>query len=173
VNNAYAEAAAAKARIEIRNADTERDEKVKLEGATEAVRRVVAMLTGGAAAPVAAPARPAEPLPHGRGSEAVRPAEPLPHGRGSERVWPEPASEDPYIDSFLCTSCNDCFKINNRLFAYDGNKQAYIADARAGTFAELVKAAEGCPAKCIHPGTPRPDDQTVTPQLLAKADRLK
>ena len=40
------------------------------------------------------------------------------------------------------------------MFAYNDNKQAYIKDASAGTFAQLVKAAEKCPAAIIHPGTP-------------------
>ena len=45
----------------------------------------------------------------------------------------------------------------------------YLDLGANGTFAELVKAAEGCPAKCIHPGTPRPGDRTATPQLIARA----
>ena len=61
---------------------------------------------------------------------------------------------EPYIDSALCTSCNDCINMNSRLFAYDDNKQAYIKDAKAGTFAQLVQAAEKCPAGIIHPGSP-------------------
>jgi hypothetical protein len=46
-------------------------------------------------------------------------------------------------------------------------------NARAGTFAELVKAAEGCPAKCIHPGTPRPDDATATRRVRARAAKFQ
>ena len=61
---------------------------------------------------------------------------------------------EPYIETARCTTCNECTNINNRLFAYDENKQAYIKDARAGTFAQLVQAAEKCPAAIIHPGTP-------------------
>ena len=61
---------------------------------------------------------------------------------------------EPYIDTALCTSCNDCLDINRQLFAYDENKQAYIKDARAGTFKQLVQAAEKCPAAIIHPGDP-------------------
>lgn len=133
--------------------------KAKLEGATQAIYRVVSLLTSTKLqAPAAAPA----PVPD-QDSVDVPPA---------PAAAIEEAPVDAYIDSFLCTSCNDCFKINPRLFAYDGNKQAFIADARAGSFAELVKAAEGCPARCIHPGTPRPDDATATPQLRAKAARL-
>jgi pyruvate-ferredoxin/flavodoxin oxidoreductase len=40
------------------------------------------------------------------------------------------------------------------MFVYDENKQAYIKDATAGTFKELVQAAEKCTAEIIHPGTP-------------------
>jgi pyruvate-ferredoxin/flavodoxin oxidoreductase len=40
------------------------------------------------------------------------------------------------------------------MFAYNANKQAYIKDATAGTFAQLVMAAEKCPVTAIHPGTP-------------------
>jgi ferredoxin len=82
-------------------------------------------------------------------------------------------SEEPYIDTFLCTSCNDCMKVNPLLFRYDANKQASIADARAGTFAELVKAAEGCPARCIHPGLPRADDATATASVRARAAQFQ
>ena len=60
----------------------------------------------------------------------------------------------PYIDTALCTTCDDCININKKLFGYNDDKQAYIKDASAGTFAQLVKAAEKCPAEIIHPGTP-------------------
>jgi ferredoxin len=72
----------------------------------------------------------------------------------------------------LCTSCNDCTDINPRLFKYDGNKQAFIADAAAGTYAELVRAAKKCPAKCIHPGQPRSDDSSATPKLIEQAAKF-
>ncbi|MEN8144279.1 MAG: 2-oxoacid:acceptor oxidoreductase family protein [Gemmatimonadota bacterium] len=61
---------------------------------------------------------------------------------------------EPYIDTALCTTCDDCLNINKKMFAYDENKQAYIKDPRAGTFKQLVQAAEICPAAIIHPGTP-------------------
>jgi pyruvate-ferredoxin/flavodoxin oxidoreductase len=74
---------------------------------------------------------------------------------------PAPAVEEeeglamePYIDTPLCTTCHECTNMNKKMFAYNENKQAYIKDARAGTFAGLVQAAERCPAKIIHPGTP-------------------
>ncbi|HEY0673645.1 MAG TPA: 2-oxoacid:acceptor oxidoreductase family protein [Longimicrobiales bacterium] len=61
---------------------------------------------------------------------------------------------EAYIETARCTSCNECTNLNNRMFAYDANKQAYIKDIQAGTFAQLVTAAERCPAGLIHPGTP-------------------
>ena len=61
---------------------------------------------------------------------------------------------EPYIQSELCTACNECTNLNKKMFAYNDKKQAYIKDPRAGTFRELVMAAEKCPVAIIHPGTP-------------------
>lgn len=61
---------------------------------------------------------------------------------------------EAWIETARCTSCNECTNLNGRLFAYDDNKQAYIADVHAGTFAQIVQAAERCPAGIIHPGEP-------------------
>ncbi|NNL31487.1 MAG: ferredoxin, partial [Gemmatimonadetes bacterium] len=66
----------------------------------------------------------------------------------------EPILAEPWIETARCTTCNECTNLNGRMFAYDENKQAYIKDALAGTFAELVQAAERCPAGIIHPGEP-------------------
>ncbi len=77
-----------------------------------------------------------------------------------EAASAEPEEEDdglsmePYIETARCTTCNECTNLNNRLFKYNDAKQAYIADAKAGTFKEIVMAAERCPAGIIHPGTP-------------------
>lgn len=77
--------------------------------------------------------------------------------------------DEPYVDCALCTTCNECTNLNSRLFQYNAEKQAFIADAAAGSFAELVKAAELCPARCIHPGRPRSDDPSATPELIERA----
>ncbi len=61
---------------------------------------------------------------------------------------------EPYIESARCTTCDECTNINKRLFAYNDAKQAYIKDAKGGTFRELVTAAERCPVAIIHPGAP-------------------
>jgi ferredoxin len=64
------------------------------------------------------------------------------------------AFDDPWIDTPLCTSCNDCLEINSQLFVYDEEKQALLGDLSSASYAELVAAAEICPARCIHPGKP-------------------
>lgn len=147
INNAYVHAAEARIREQMRSASEAKEKEIAESARQEGVRNAVARL-------VIALTNPKAGLP---APLAVAPA-PVPSPVKTPVAPSAPASaetEDPYIDSFLCTSCNDCFKVNPKLFAYDNNKQAYIADAKAGTYAELVKAAEACPAKCIHPGTPR------------------
>ncbi len=64
-------------------------------------------------------------------------------------------SMDPYIESDRCTSCNECTNLNGKLFGYNASKQAMVKDPTAGTFQQLVTAAERCPVSIIHPGTPR------------------
>ncbi|HEX6314522.1 MAG TPA: ferredoxin, partial [Gemmatimonadaceae bacterium] len=61
---------------------------------------------------------------------------------------------EAFVESARCTTCNECTNLNNRLFAYNADKQAYIKDPKAGTFAQLVTAAERCPVGIIHPGSP-------------------
>ncbi len=77
--------------------------------------------------------------------------------------------DEPWIDSPLCTSCNDCLTINALLFTYNDNKQAVIADPSVGTFSQLVEAAEICPSKCIHPGKPQNPDEEGLEELMARA----
>ena len=75
----------------------------------------------------------------------------------------------PYIDTFLCTSCNDCLEVNPLLFVYNEEKQALLGDLDSATFAELVTAAELCPARCIHPGKPWNLDETDLDELIERA----
>jgi ferredoxin len=127
----------------------------------------VLMNPAGLAAAAPAAAAPAAPV-------AVEPTEEAAAEPAVEEVAEEEelALDEPYITAPLCTTCNECTNINPRLFQYNANKQAFIADANAGTFAELVKAAELCPARCIHPGKPRSDDSTATPELVERASKF-
>ena len=82
----------------------------------------------------------------------------------------EPRSPDEaYIETARCTACNECFEINNRMFAYDENQQAYFADLDAGTFKELVESAESCQVSIIHPGKPRYPDEPDVESLIERA----
>jgi pyruvate-ferredoxin/flavodoxin oxidoreductase len=98
---------------------------------------------------------------------AVSPAETAPAVVAAPAPAPAPApatapaaDDEPvleaYIDSELCTACNECININKKMFAYNKIKQAYIVDPAAGTFKQLVMAAEKCPVAIIHPGAPTP-----------------
>jgi pyruvate-ferredoxin/flavodoxin oxidoreductase len=77
---------------------------------------------------------------------------------------------EPYIDTLRCTSCDDCLKINPKVFVYDDEQQAYIGDAKAGTFKQLVMGAEACPAECIHPGDPLNPKEKGLDKLIKRAE---
>jgi ferredoxin len=77
--------------------------------------------------------------------------------------------DEPWIDTPLCTSCNDCLKINPLLFVYTEEKQALLGDLSTATFAQLVQAAELCPAKCIHPGKPLNPNEPDLDELIERA----
>ena len=79
---------------------------------------------------------------------------------------------EPWIDTPMCTSCNECTNINGQLFVYNASKQAEIRDPRAGTFAQLVQAAEKCPAAIIHPGTPLNPKEKNLEKWVKRAERF-
>ncbi|HHH39946.1 MAG TPA: ferredoxin, partial [Sedimenticola sp.] len=148
-------------------------EAVRAEAAAGVMGRLTEVLMGmdltGAAplahsAPRPAPAASAAPKP-GEGTAAEAEPEPVP----AEEEEEEALSADPWIDSGLCTSCNDCLVINPQVFVYNEDNQAYIADASAGTYAQIVEAAEICPARCIHPGMPLNPDEPGLEALIARA----
>jgi hypothetical protein len=55
------------------------------------------------------------------------------------------------------------------MFRYNENKQAYIADVRAGTYRQLVEAAEACQVAIIHPGKPIDPGEPGLDELLERA----
>ena len=83
---------------------------------------------------------------------------------------PERSPDEAYIETARCSTCNECTTINNKMFAYDGNKQAFIADINAGTYAQLVEAAESCQVSIIHPGKPRNPKEPGLEELLKRAE---
>ncbi|HET6400023.1 MAG TPA: ferredoxin [Candidatus Kapabacteria bacterium] len=81
----------------------------------------------------------------------------------------ESHGDDPYIETARCTTCNECTQVNSKMFAYNAEKQAYIADPDAGTYRQLVEAAEGCQVSIIHPGKPRNPKESGLDDLLERA----
>ena len=69
-----------------------------------------------------------------------------------------------------CPSCNECQLINPQMFVYNDNKQAFIKDPDAGTFRQLVEAAETCQVAIIHPGKPRNPNEPGLDELIKRAD---
>jgi pyruvate-ferredoxin/flavodoxin oxidoreductase len=64
---------------------------------------------------------------------------------GYEQVW---------VDTPECTACDECININPKMFAYNDLKKVIVLNPKAGTYLDIVKAAEKCTAAVIHPGTP-------------------
>jgi ferredoxin len=80
------------------------------------------------------------------------------------------ASDDPWIETARCPSCNECQLINPQMFVYNDNKQAFIKDPDAGTFRQLVEAAETCQVAIIHPGKPRNPNEPGLDELIKRAE---
>ena len=85
----------------------------------------------------------------------------------------ERSPDEAYIETARCSTCDECTTINKQMFAYDGNKQAYIADINAGTYAQLVEAAESCQVSVIHPGKPRNPKEPGLEELLKRAEPFR
>jgi len=99
------------------------------------------------------------------GATAEAPAAPAAAEAATERP-----SDDPYIETARCTSCNECTQINDKMFGYDANKQASIINPDAGTYRQLVEAAESCQVSIIHPGKPRNPNEPGLDELIKRAE---
>ena len=108
--------------------------------------------------------RPNGQNPAGDTSAAVAPA------MISEQAQAERSSDEPYIETARCTTCNECTQINDKMFAYDANKQASIVNPDAGTYRQLVEAAESCQVVIIHPGKPRNPNEPGIDELMKRAE---
>lgn len=122
--------------------------------------RLLAQERAERAAQPAAEAAAATPAP--AASAAAAPAE-------AEAAAERPPSDEAWIETSRCPSCNECQLINDRMFAYNDNKQAYIKDINAGTYRQLVEAAEACQVAIIHPGQPRNPNEPGLAELIERA----
>ena len=141
-------------------------EQAKAEFAQSLAAQIMAMVGNGVPAATGTPALSA-PAMVPSAIPLASPVEP------AKIAAPASASDNgylaPWIESSLCTSCNECMNINSKIFAYDADKHAYIKDAKGGPYKDLVRAAEKCTAQVIHPGTPFDPKEKDADKLLKRA----
>ena len=154
VHNSHADILLAREKAKWELARAGELDALKSSVATPAAAAVATSVAGAAATPAVAGAAPAA------AAETAKAAEPAPPARNPDEAW---------IDTARCPSCNECQTINDKMFKYNDNKQAYIADVRAGTFRQMVEAAEVCQVSIIHPGKPWNPNEPGLPELLERA----
>jgi hypothetical protein len=91
----------------------------------------------------------------------------------ADAATPVHSRDETWIETARCPSCNECQLINDRLFGYDERKQAFIKDLAAGTYRQLVEAAESCQVAIIHPGKPRDPNEPGLEELLVRAEPFR
>jgi len=108
------------------------------------------------------------------GSADAASAAPVAVADAPEAVEEEEEEEDygdgAYIESARCTACNECTDLNGLIFAYNDKKLAYIKDASAGPYKDIVTAAERCPVEIIHPGAPLNLKEKNVDKWIARAE---
>jgi ferredoxin len=145
VNNSHAEQALAR-------------EKATWEAQKQQELDALRQAAAGAAATAAAAPLATQPAPPPAEAPAAAP-----------EAAPAPSSDEAWIETSRCSSCNECQNINDRLFGYNENKQAYIKDINAGTYREMIEAAEACQVAIIHPGKPINPNEPGLEDLLERA----
>jgi len=161
---------AAAEREHLRTEYTAELERVRESASGEAMQRLTDKLLGmdlTGATGGTLPASPTSPPPVEE--TAAPPVEEDDGEIGEPTPQPTLSFDEPWIDTPLCTSCNDCTNLNPLLFLYNEDKQALLGDLKAGTYAQLVEAAELCPADCIHPGKPWNPDEPDLGDLINRA----
>ena len=78
----------------------------------------------------------------------------------------------PWIDSQHCTACDECINLNPDIFEYNAEGKAVIKDGWSGPYKDLVKAAERCTARVIHPGRPRDRGEKGIEKLIKRAEKF-
>jgi ferredoxin len=165
-----ARVAAEAERDELLKAHAEELEEARSEAAGEAMGQLVDVLMGADLSSMVTDSAPAA-IPAAREvaakTEPAAEAAPEPEAEAEEED--EVSFDEPWLDTAACTTCDDCMGVNKMMFAYNDDKQAYLKDPKAGPYADLVKAAEICPAKCIHPGKPLDPSEPGLEELMARA----
>jgi len=115
---------------------------------------------------------------HARETPAAAPgavaAEPAPSSEAAPAARESPAEparnpDEPYVETIRCSTCNECTLAFPKMFAYNDDQQAYLKDVKAGTYRQLVEAAESCQVSVIHPGKPWNPNEPGLDELLERA----
>lgn len=88
-------------------------------------------------------------------------------GAGSENGYMA-----PWLETEECTACDECTKLNPNIFAYNDDKKAYIKDPKGGPYEDIVKAAEKCTARVIHPGLPADRSAKDIDKWIKRAEKF-
>ena len=126
------------------------EEAIAARARTEILQKLSASLASlGSGVPIDAPVTVAPTVVRGEG--------------GYEPVW---------VDTPECTACDECMKINPKIFAYNEQKKTVVVHPQGGSYKDIVKAAEKCTASCIHPGTPWNPNEPDAAKLLQRAAKF-
>ncbi len=121
-------------------------------------------------------ARPVVDQPAGQAAlpaQVPAAAKPAVADAAAQPAAPARSRDEAWIDTARCPSCNECQLVNDRMFGYDERKQAFIKDLTAGTYRQLVEAAESCQVAIIHPGQPRDPNEPGLDDLLVRAEPFR
>jgi len=144
-------------------------EDVRSEAAGDAMGQLVDVLMGADLSGMIDGGSQLATMPAPVQTEVVPAEEAVTEPEVEEEAEEELSFDEPWLDTAMCTTCDDCMGINKMMFVYNDDKQAIIKDVKAGPFADLVAAAEICPAKCIHPGKPLDPNEPGLDDLIARA----
>jgi ferredoxin len=160
-------------REQLQKEHEEQLESIRSEAAGDAMGQLVDVLMGADLSGMVAGGTQLATMPAAAPAEVEAPAEDAeaePEPVAEEEPEEELSFDEPWLDTAMCTTCDDCMGINKMMFVYNDDKQAIIKDPKAGPYADLVAAAEICPAKCIHPGKPLDPNEPGLDDLIARAE---
>ncbi len=78
----------------------------------------------------------------------------------------------PWLETDECTSCDECTKLNPKIFEYNADKKAFIKNPDGGPYSDLVKAAEKCTARVIHPGLPKDRSEKDVEKWIKRGEKF-
>jgi len=156
-------------RAQLKKEHEEELENVRSEAAGEAMGQLVDVLMGADLSGMITDGSQLATMPAPAVDEPADEPAAEPEPAAEEDAEEELSFDEPWLDTAMCTTCDDCMGVNKMMFAYNGDKQAFIKDPKAGPYADLVAAAEICPAKCIHPGKPLDPNEPGLEELIARA----